>query len=150
MRRIKTALLGGLLLVLTNGCAMLELVESRDLLGYKAQLTDVHKQYTRFVRWNEFARASEAIEPEQRSAYLAALRALGEIRFTDYEAEAPVYDDAMETATVRVRYSAYHGNTLSAVTLVEEQRWTRDLESGGWRVGHDGAPLVEATSVGTR
>jgi hypothetical protein len=150
MRRATIALLGGLLLLFANGCAMLELVESRDLTGYKARFTDTQKQYTRLVRWNEFARASEAVEPEQRSAYLEALRKLGEIRFTDYEAEAPAYDAEAQTATVFVRYSAYHANTLSAVTLLEEQRWTRDLASGDWHVDHEGAPLVEAKGVGAR
>ena len=61
-----------------------------------------------------------------------------------------MYDADVRTATVLVRYSAYHDNTLSAVTLVEEQRWTRDFESGDWHVDHEGSPLVESKGVGTR
>jgi len=150
MRRATIALLGGLLLLFANGCAMLELIETRDLMGYKARFTDAQQQYTRLVRWNEFTRASETVEPESRSTYLAALHQLGEIHFTDYEAQAPVYDAEVRTATVLVRYSAYHDNTLSAVTLVEEQLWTRDFESGDWHVDHEGSPLVESKGVGAR
>ena len=150
MRRVTTALLAGALLLVSSGCAMLELVESRDFLGYKTRLSDTQKQYTRLVRWNEFARASEAVAPEQRGEFLAAMRALGEIRFTDYEAEAPVFDDLVESATVRVRYVAYHAETLAAVTYVEEQRWKREPGSADWRLDHEGPPLVASASVGAR
>lgn len=150
MRRTTTALLGGLLLLATSGCAMLELVETRDFLGFKTSLSDTQKRYTRLVRWNEFARASEAVSPEQRDEFLAGMRALGEVRFTDYETEAPVFDERVETAMVRVRYTAYHAETLSAVTYVEEQRWERTPGGSDWHVEHEGTPLIESASVGAR
>ncbi len=148
MRRATIALLGGLLIFCTNGCGMLALVDSRDFLGHQAQFSDVQRKYTRLVRWNEFVAASASVPPDQRSAYLASLRDLGQIRFTDYETEPPVFDEHVESATVRVHYFAYRADTASAVTLVEEQRWNRDLETGEWHVDHDGAPLTEAHGVG--
>jgi hypothetical protein len=150
MRRATIGLLSGFLLLFGSGCAMLELVETRDFLGYKASLKDVQQKYTRFVRWNEFAQASQALEPEQQHEYLAAVRALGGIRITDYEAEAPEYDPLVETATVRVTYSAYHNETMQVITLVEEQRWKRDPQTNDWHLDHEGAPFVEAKSVGAR
>jgi len=150
MQRATIALLGGLLLLITNGCAMLELVDTRDFTGFKQQLTDTQKRYTRSMRWNEFTLASQVVAPESRSAYLKALDALGPIRITDYETAAPDYDAEALTATVVVRYAAYHEDTMQTVTLVEEQRWKRDLESGDWRLDHEGPPLVESKAVGAR
>lgn len=148
MRRATTIVLAGLLLSSTSGCAMLELAETRDFLGTKSHFADVQRKYTRLVRWNEFVAASASVASEDRSAYLASLRGLGEIRFTDYEAEPPVFDELAENATVRVRYFAYRADTATAVTLVEEQRWKRDAVTGDWQVDHDGAPLAEVRGVG--
>jgi hypothetical protein len=150
MRRATISLLGGLWLLLGSGCAMMELAESRDFMGHKAQLTDAQKQYTRLMRWNEFSQASQSIDPEQRSAYLTALRDLGEIRITDYETAAPEFDELVDNATVRVRYTAYRNETLDVVTFSEDQLWKRDAESGDWRLTHDGAPLVLTKDVSAR
>lgn len=149
-RTTTTALLGVLVLLATSGCAMLELVETRDFLGFKTRLADTQKQYTRLIRWNEFARASEVVAPEQRGEFLDGLRALGNVRFTDYEADAPVFDDLVENATVRVRYAGYHAERLVVVTYVEEQHWKRIPGSDEWHLDHEGPPLTEAAGVGAR
>ena len=150
MRRVTIALVSGLFLLFGTGCAMLELVETRDFLGYKMSLKDVQQRYTRYVRWNEFARASESIDPDQRAEYLAAVRKLGDLRVTDYETESPIYDPLVESATIRVSYSGYHNETMAMVTLVEDQHWKRDLNTNDWSLDHDGPPLVEAKAVGAR
>lgn len=138
-------LLGALGLQFATGCAALS---GWDWSGNEAQFKEMHKLYTRLVRWEEFARASEHVLPDERRDFLDAMRALGPLHFTDYESEAPEYDAITQTATVHVRYTAYRNDTLASVDFKEEQRWTRDLDTGAWHVEHDGPPLVPARDVG--
>lgn len=145
MRRLTMALMGAFLLVSGTGCAMMQSV---DWLGRESTFTDTYKLYTRLVRWGEFERASAYVEPADRDAYRNELRALGKLHITDYEVDKPIYDRLAQTATVHVRYEAYRPETLESIAFTEVQRWTRDLETGDWRVDHEGSPLVAAQSVG--
>ncbi len=146
MARIRITLVITLALV-ASGCTTLS---NLDWTGHEASFEDDYKLYTRLVRWGEFERASRFVEPEQQEAYRDGIRDLGVLHFTDYEADKPKYDRLTETATVYVRYSAYRPATLETVSFTEEQRWKRDLETGDWRLEHEGPPLVAAKSVGAR
>jgi hypothetical protein len=147
MRRNALAALGGLFLLLETGCAT---IESLDWTGYEARFTEDQKLYTQLMRWEEWARASEHVPPDQRSDFMAAMRALGPIHVTDYEVGTPEYDAESQTASVHVRYFAYHKNTLQSVALSEDQHWKRNLETGKWQVDHDGPPLVAIDDVSAR
>jgi hypothetical protein len=147
MRRVSIALLCGLLFSLGTGCVALQ---EYDWMGTKARFTEEQKLYTRLVRWAEFNRASEIVEPGSRSTFMKSVRSLGDIHFTDYEVDAPDYDRIAETATVHVSYSAYRPETLEAVTFEEDQIWKRDLVSGEWHVNHEGPPLVPVQGVSAR
>jgi hypothetical protein len=150
MRRVTFALLCGLLFSFGTGCVAMNALQEYDWMGTKARFTEEQKLYTRLVRWSEFSRASEKVDPESRSAFMKDLRGLGEIRFTDYEVEAPDYDRIAQTATVHVTYYAYRPETLEAATFTEDQIWKRDLETGDWHVDHEGPPLIPAQGVSAR
>lgn len=147
MRRLSTVLIGALLIALGSACSTLPDV---DWNGAELSLKDAYKAYTRFMRWGEIERASAAVKPEQRETFLAGMRDIGQLHFTDYEIDDTDYDKVAQTATVRVRYRAFRTDTLEEITYVETQRWTRDLESGEWTLDHEGPPLVPSRSVGAR
>jgi hypothetical protein len=47
-----------------------------DKLRPSDSVSDIQKRYTRLVRWNEFARASQYVDPELREGYLNDARGL--------------------------------------------------------------------------
>lgn len=147
MRRLSTVLCGALLAVLCSGCTMLS---GLDWTGSELELKDAYKAYTRFIRWGELERASVALKAEDRDAFIAGMRDLGQLHVTDYEIDEIDHDKVAETATVRVRYRAFRPQTLEETTYLETQHWTRDLVTGEWSLAHEGPPLVPARSVGSR
>ena len=147
MRRLSTILVGILLVALTSSCAAMP---DLDWTGAELSLKDAYKAYTRFIRWGEIERASAAVKPEQREAFLAGMRDIGELHFTDYEIDDTDFDRVAQTATVRVRYRAFRTDTLEDTTYLETQHWTRDLATGDWTLDHEGPPLVPSRSVGAR
>ncbi|CAG1006913.1 hypothetical protein MYXO_03524 [Myxococcaceae bacterium] len=147
MRSVSIRLAAAWLVVLASGCASMPKV---DWTGSELAFKDAYKTYTRSLRWGEIERASAAVDPERRDAFLAGMRDLGEMHFTDYEIDETEFDSLAQTATVRVRYRAFRTDTLEDNTYLETQHWSRDAETGVWRVDHEGPPLVPARSVGAR
>ena len=123
--------LGLLALVLAlPGCAMLELVEDRDFLGWKQDFREAQRDYTQSVRWGEFEVAARYVDPELRQAFLIEAATLAGVRFTDYHVTVVKLES--EIATAHVSYRLYDVTALIERTVTETQEWTRD--EGQWYV----------------
>lgn len=147
MGRSHAALALGLAaLLFASGCAQLQDV---DWMGHRHELERTQKRYTHFVRWGEFEQASQSVPPADRGAYLEAMRAFGDLRFTDYETMTPVYGPDGREASVEVVYHAYSPRTLQEQTYREVQEW-RLGEGGMWVLEAKQPPLAPAREVGAR
>lgn len=100
--------------------------------GREHDFTESQKRYTQLVRWAEFARASQYVDPDFREAFRADVRRLSELRFTDYDIRRRS-DPEEQSATVHVTYQAYRIASLLETAVQEEQQWYRD-DSGRWWV----------------
>ena len=98
--------------------------------GFDDQL----RRYNQYVRWSDFKRASQFVAPESQADFRARGDALSNVRFTDYDVRKFDVDPEKEEAHVEVYYTAYHTHRLVETAFVEEQEWTRDAETGAWRV----------------
>jgi hypothetical protein len=121
----------GLALGLIAGCAG---PGGLDLLNRGRSLDDAQKRYTRFMRWAEFARASEYVDPAEREAFLARTAELGDVRFTDYELRSQEVGPLLREATIEVTYWAYRLSTAAETSFEERQHWYREESGNVWRV----------------
>lgn len=103
-------------------------------LGMEREIQDAAKRYTQLIRWQEFERASLYVEPEQREHFLSETRALGDIRFTDYEVVSEEFDTEGDQGVIRVTYRAYRPSSMVEIRLNERQEWRRAEDTGHWRV----------------
>jgi hypothetical protein len=116
-----------------------------DKLRPSDSVSDIQKRYTRLVRWNEFARASQYVDPELREGYLNDARGLRGLRFTDYEVNWLDQAADGQSATAHVRYRGYStAKLLELPELSETQEWYFDLVKRRWLVRPDMAGLVAA------
>lgn len=136
MRRLSTSIvIVGLATCaqLTLACAFGEFRWS-DPLKRQFSLEDAQRQYTEYVRWSAFDKASRYVEPEMRDEYLANAPSTRELRFTDYEMKPVEIDDETGEATVEVTYFAYYPNSPIETQLKEVQHWRRLDKGNSWRV----------------
>jgi hypothetical protein len=123
----------GTSILLALGCAFGEF-RWNDPLKRQFTLEDIQKQYTDYVRWNAFGKASVFVDPEVREAYLAGAPKIDELRFTDYESAPVTLDEEMGEATVEVTYSAYRPHSPIEIEVTEVQRWRRHGKGNYWLV----------------
>jgi type IV pilus biogenesis protein CpaD/CtpE len=116
--------------VLLGATAMLLGCATIDPWGHRRNLEDAQRTYTRMVRWGDFLKASVWVDPDLVERFMEDSEKLSDVRFTDYE--IGVLDVEGDSASVRVRYQAYHAATLLEGTLHETQDWY--YEDGKWRV----------------
>ncbi|UCE85169.1 MAG: hypothetical protein JSU66_12560 [Deltaproteobacteria bacterium] len=134
-----TVLFAALLLVGCGGFRMLDKLRPAD------DISDIQTRYTRLVRWNEFGKASEYVDPELREAYLRDARGLHGLRFTDYEVQWVDQGADGRSATAHVRYRGYSTGALIELPEFDEtQEWYFDVLSRRWLVRPDMQGLVAA------
>ncbi len=119
--------------LLALGCAFGEL-RWDDPLKRRFTLEDAQRQYTEYVRWSAFDKASSYVEPEAREEYLASVPSSKELRFTEYEFAPVELDEEKGEATIQVTYAPYHPTLLSEMQVTEVQRWRRHGKGNNWRV----------------
>jgi len=95
---------------------------------------DAHKRYTQLIRWSDFERALDYVSADERESFGEQTRALGPVRFIDYDILSVDLNPEAREATVLVSYSAYRRAAPAAVAIEERQEWRRDEEEGAWRV----------------
>ena len=108
-------------------------------------ISDIQKRYTRLVRWNEFGKASQYVDPELREDYLNNARGLRGLRFTDYEVSWLERAADGRSATAQVRSRGYSTAALTELPAFSEtQEWYFDRGKRRWLVRPDMAGLVAA------
>lgn len=118
-------LLGG---VSAIGCAFGE-IRLDDPFQRKYSLEEATKRYSDYVRWSDFNRASQFVDPEFRDDFLRNAPAFQEVRFTDYKTDPVELDEEKVVATIVVRYFAYRLSNPIEIEIRETQEWER--QSGG-------------------
>ncbi len=113
-----------------------------DAFGFDDDFKHIQRRYTRLVRWNEFNKASEFVDPALRVNYLRDAHDLKGLRFTDYEVSWIEESEDHLTAKAHVVYSAYWTAALLVLPELEEtQEWYREPETQRWLVRPDIASL---------
>ena len=121
------ALAGALLLAgVAFGCATTQELRETDF-------TEIQKHYTKLVRWAQFDRAREFVDPEAVGAFETQAQSFGRVHFTDYAIRGVEFSPDGATATVRVTYYAFERTALVAFAYDEQQEWSRP-DGRAWRV----------------
>jgi hypothetical protein len=94
---------------------------------------EIQKHYTKLVRWAQFDRARQFVDPEAMGAFETQARSFGRVHFTDYAIRGVEFSPDGETATVSVTYYAYERTALVAFAFEEQQEWSRP-DGRAWRV----------------
>lgn len=126
-RELRTGILATALILATGALAC-------ATNGSSAVLEDHLRRYNQYIRWSDYDRASQFVDPELQADFRARGDAMSGVRFTDYEVRRFDVDHETEEAHVEVWYTAYHTRHLVEVAFVEEQDWARDEVTGAWRV----------------
>jgi hypothetical protein len=114
------------------GCAPL-LGSCATVFAPDTQFDFAHTQrkYTQMVRWAQFERAADFVDPEVIPEYRAQAAAMSSVRFTDYQIrEVGPEEDGRILA--KVTYFAYLRSQPVAVAFDEEQEWSQSV--GRWVV----------------
>jgi hypothetical protein len=133
-------------LSIATACAALLLAGCQtqlfDAFGFEDDFEHIQQRYTRLVRWNEFNKASEFVDPALRVDYLRDAHELKGLRFTDYEVSWIEESQDRLTAKAHVVYRAYWTAALIELPELEEtQEWYRDPETKNWLVRPDIASI---------
>ena len=99
----------------------------------ESDFAEIQKHYTKLIRWAQFDRAREFVDPEAVSAFETHARTLGRVHFTDYAIRGVEFSPDGDTATVSVTYYAYERTALVAFAFDEQQEWSRP-DGSAWRV----------------
>jgi hypothetical protein len=97
------------------------------------QLNTVAEDYNKFIRWQEWDRASEFVRPEDQSLFREKLEEAEEtFRITEFEIRDTAIDAESKSATVRVLYRYYRAPSVTEKKLVVRQRWTWSEAASAW------------------
>ncbi|HEB88526.1 MAG TPA: hypothetical protein ENI85_03055 [Deltaproteobacteria bacterium] len=127
------AVLGMTLLMSALGCANGEF-RFGDPFDRQLTLSEAQHRYTVLVRWSEFKKARSFVAETDREAFMAQMKNLDDVRFTDYESEPVELDAGKQKATVRVTYTLYTPSIPYEIEISEVQEWTRKGIGNQWRV----------------
>ena len=125
------ALLVPLVLLCVSGCLSVVI----DPMGRQRALAETQRSYTKLIRWGNFEKASELVDPTVREEFLACLPALKQIRITDFEiGELDFAEGGLDVASVTVNYQGYSLSSFVETPIREEQEWHRQGRSNVWLV----------------
>ncbi len=117
-----------------------------DPFQHKDAFRETQKRFTQYVRWGNFAAASEFVDPEIRADFLALAPDASEVRFTDYEILRMDIGEDVSSASVDVRYHGYLASLPVERSIDVTQDWSRDPATGRWSVRLEVAKLRGALS----
>jgi hypothetical protein len=132
------------LLAGTSGC----ITSFTDPMGHHTAFNDTQRQYTQYVRWGEFEKASAFVDPALRARFLEHAPAFESMRITDFAIGEVDYRD--DSAKVTVTYDGYSLDSLVEHKIREEQDWYREKSSNRWRVRSDAAVFANAVGAARR
>jgi hypothetical protein len=147
-RRLSTwiAIAGlGAIAQLALGCSFGE-INWHDPLKRQFSLAETQRQYTQYVRWSAFDKASRYVDAEARDEFMTWAPSIRDLRFTDYEMNPIEIDEATGEATIEVTYYAYRLNSPIETSVKEVQQWRRQDKTNSWMVTSAFSDLGDTTS----
>lgn len=96
-----------------------------DPLSSGRAFDDTQLRFNRLVRWGQWEKASEMVAAEDRDAFLAVGKALGDVRFTDWDVAVLEMGDGLEKAYLEVRIEGYRPANLMHHEVRMAQEWER-------------------------
>jgi hypothetical protein len=123
MRRLVAALLLAATAGL-SGCMLFSYGQFDPLSSGRA-FDDAQLRFNRLVRWGQWEKASEMVAAEEREAFLAVGKALGDVRFTDWDVTTLEMGDGFANAHLEVRIEGYRPTTLMHHEVRMVQEWER-------------------------
>jgi len=146
MRNAIAALLLAFAAVTSSGCFYSH--GQVDLLGSGEKFDDSYERFTRLVRWGHWEMATPLVADDQRDAFIATMKTLGNIKFTDWEVMVMDVEDGFGTAHVEIRLEGYRERTLQTFSAVLVQDWIRtDRVQSDWRVKPDFTSVTAAIAA---
>jgi len=116
------------------GCAFGEF-RPDDPLNRQYSLERVQREYSYQIRWSNFKKAAQFVEPKQRAAFMDWGPDPKKFRFTDYLiGDLVVEDEEKRHSTVEVTYTLYSLFALVEYEIHETQVWTRKGRGNYWFV----------------
>ena len=133
---------GILLIVLfgISGC----LSAITDPLDRRGAFEDTQTKFTQYVRWGKFQEASQFVDPEIRAEFMSHAPEFSDLRFSDYEIIGVDIQDGVKSASVEVRFTAYHLSSPIERSVDLPEEWTRNTATGSWTVKVDIEKLRDA------
>ena len=116
-------------------------------LSPKQKLHDVVLHFNDNVRWQRYREAARALHPRRRSAWITAMRRMGQVvSIGEYEIR-PV-EVAESYAIIEVDLSYHRQDDLRVRTEKREQVWR--LEKGKWHLESDREIIVDQSQLPDR
>jgi hypothetical protein len=131
-----------LVLVTQAGCINM----LADPLGRRSALKEAQLKYTQAIRWGDFEKAGEFVDPDLRDEFLEHRDAFEAIRITDYDI-GPIQYESNARAEVTVTYRAYTLGNFIDRAIRERQSWRREGVGTRWWVTPQIENLVGATGA---
>ena len=117
-------------------CVVICIVLSGCLAGMPTKevegLNNEVNTYGKLIRWRAYDEAAGYIRNQDGGAVDVDTEALKEIRVTKYEVLAVQMDESGIQAQAKAQISYYHERVNAVHTIVDNQNWWKDEESGRW------------------
>jgi hypothetical protein len=139
---ILLALLGGLA---AGGCLSFD-----DPLNLEGSFLSHQRAFSADVRWGEWEKAAEYVEPGRRAEFEALVRELADFRVTDYEVRDVKLDETRTSATAIVEFLGYEATMPVERKLIVTQQWRFDERDGRWYVTPDAGLASKLGAAGFR
>lgn len=106
-----------------------------DPLSAGTALDESQLRFSRLIRWHQWEKAAEMVDPESRAEFEKMMRALNGVQFTDWELSEVQMGDDFETAHVEIMISGYSPRTMINHSVIMVQEWKRtNSVTHGWVV----------------
>jgi hypothetical protein len=137
----------GLAITLATGCQTSQLGRYSGA-GRAKMLDDVSLDYNKFIRWQEWERASDFVRPGEQSAFKEKLQEVEDtLRITEFEIQDMRVDPKGQSATVKVLYRYYRLPSITERKMFIRQHWTWFEQGNRWVIDE---PLAFLTLGATK
>ena len=96
------------------------------------QLHTEVKTYGKLIRWRAYDEAAGYIRSPEDKSVIVDTEAYKEIRVTKYQLLTIELNEEQQEANVTAEISYYHERVNNVHTIVDNQLWWRDPDSGRW------------------
>ena len=113
-------------IILLSGC--LAGVPTKEVEGLNTEVNT----YGKLIRWRAYDDAAAYIRSKDGEVVNIDTTALKEFRVTDYDVLTVQMDESGTMAQATAEISYYHERVNAVHTIVDNQQWWKDEETGRW------------------